>query len=805
MKVSLDWLRQYVEINTVPAELAEMLTMSGFEVEAMVNPFEHLSSVVSGRIKTAEAHPDAERLLRCEVDIGDKTLSILCGAPNVRVGMNAPCALPHTLLPCGTRVEISRIRGVRSEGMLCSEAELGLGTDASGILPLEDSIPPGTSVIKALGLSDTVFEIGLTPNRPDCLSVTGIAREISALLNQKLNLPKTTITESAPDIFKSTSVTIENPEMCPRYSARVIFDIKVQPSPQWLRQRLLSIGLKPINNIVDITNFVMMETGQPLHAFDLHQLEENRIVVRTCRGSAEKTFTTLDGKERLLKDDTLMICDGRRPVAIAGIMGGENSEIGETTTAVLLEGAHFDPITIRKAAKHLGLSTDASYRFERGVDPEATIFALNRAVALMLETAGGNLAAGIIDQYPGEKPIAPIRLSAYRTNQHLGVELSPEAIQRHLQSIEFKVTLENHDTMDVLRPSFRMDVSRPEDLMEEVARLSGYDNISTTFPTISAKTQLPPRGFRLKDKIRDMMAGFGFNETIHYSFTGKNSERLEFTETDIRQKELSVLNPLAETQSYMRTSLISALLEACQKNIFRQERDLKFFELGKAFYSHGPETQPDETYLLSAVWTGAQRPQTWHEKPVSCDFYDIKGVLESFFSELKTTQIAYSQTPHDQCSYTRPGHSATIRAGNEELGLVGEIRASVLERFDINQKVFGFEINLDKLMSLAMKDATFTPIPRFPAISRDMTLIIDDQVEAHEVVREIEKLQNNLIENISIFDIYRGKPIEEGKKSLSIRITYQSHEQTLEDTPINSLHQEITQRLLSTFEAQLPT
>ena len=804
MKISLDWLSQYVDITVKPADLADMLTMSGFEVEAVINPYEPLGDIVIGMIRDISPHPDADRLSCCTVDTGGATLRIVCGAPNLTAGMKAPCALPGTLLPTGIRVEAGMIRGQVSEGMLCSESELGLGQDASGILPINNAIPTGTPLTEALELSDTVFEIGLTPNRPDCLSYTGIAREVAALSGVTLNRPGTEIKESPPDIHTLASVTIENPDMCPRYSARLVTGVRIRQSPAWLQKRLLSVGLKPINNIVDITNYVMMETGQPLHAFDFNRLSEKRIVVRTCHTEAEKTFTTLDGKQRRIDDSTLMICDGSAPVAVAGVMGGENSEIDDSTTDVLIESAHFDPVSIRKAGKQLGLSTDASYRFERGVDPEGTVFAMNRAAAMMAEAAGGTISKGIIDEYPGRQAIEPIRLSAKQTNRHLGTNLAPEQIAGFLGSIGFAVTHRGNDDMDVRRPSFRVDVSRPEDLMEEVARLSGYNNIPTTFPAVSAKTHPPLRSFALKSEIRELMAGFGFNETIHYSFTSKNGERLEIPGGDIRQNELPIVNPISETQSVMRTSLIPSLLEACQKNIFRQERDLKFFELGKAFYSHGTEHLPDETGLLSAVWTGARLPRSWHEKPVACDFFDIKGVLESLFTTLRVRPTDFGQLDRNQCSFTRPGHGANILAGHMEIGVVGEIKPSVLARFDIHQKVFAFEIDLDRLLSLVPQVTEFATVPRFPATSRDMTLIVDEQVAAGAVVKEIEASNVDIIEDITVFDVYKGKPIADGKKSVSIRITYRSHEQTLEDGPVNALHLEITEKLLSVFNAGLP-
>ena len=814
MKISLDWLSQYVDIDTEPARLADMLTMSGFEVEAVFDPWTHLAGVVCAKVLDVWNHPDADRLQCCKVDTGDGVLSIVCGAPNVSSGMIAACAPPGTVLPSGEEVAAGTIRGQRSEGMLCSAWELGTGTDASTILALENAVRPGTPLAEALGLTDTVFEIGLTPNRPDCLSFIGIAREVAALTERTLRRPGTEPAQNAHDIRERTSVEIRNPDMCPRYSARLLSGVTVGRSPEWLERRLLSVGLKPINSIVDITNYVMMETGQPLHAFDFDRLAENRIVVRTRLSEAEKTFVTLDGKERAIEDDMLLICDGKAPVAVAGVMGGENSEIIQTTTNVLIESAHFDPVSIRKTAKRLGLSTDASHRFERGVDPEGTVYAMDRAAALMAEVAGGDVHSGVIDEHPRPKAMLPIRLSAAKTNRHLGTDLDPPEIGRLLRAIGFQVNPvgsdspgdfpDESDTMDVTAPSFRMDVTRPEDLMEEVARLSGYDNIATTYPAIPARTFPPLRSHTLKEQLRDRMAGIGFNEAIHYSFTGKNALTLEFPEGDPRHAELPILNPLSETQSVMRTTLIGSLLEACQKNLFRQIKDLKLFELGKAFYSRGTESLPEEQGLLAAVWTGARKPASWHEKSAPCDFFDMKGVLESLFSDFRIGDAVWRATPADRCAFTRPGQSATIYAADVELGVVGEIKESIRKQYDIAQKVFAFEIVTDRLFELVPESISISPVPRFPATSRDMTLIIDETVPAGDIVQKIGEMNLDIIEEVLVFDVYSGKPIETGKKSLSIRITYRSHDKTLEEEPVSALHQEITEKLITQFDAALP-
>ena len=574
MKISTQWLNQYVSIDIPVSELADRLTMAGLEVEGIVERYDYLESVLVGRITEVKKHPNADHLNLCDVNIGERTLRIVCGAPNVQKGMKAPCALPGTVLPGGRVVQKNTIRDIPSEGMLCSEAELSLGPDTSGLMVLDPQLIEGLSLNKALHLTDTVLEIGLTPNRPDCLSFIGIAREVSTMVNQPLKLPEIKLPQASGRIDEMSSVTIQNPDLCPRYAARLITDVTVAPSPFWLQDRLLSVDLKPINNIVDVTNFVMMEMGQPLHAFDFDHLAEHRIVVRTAERN--EAFTTLDDKERRLTDEMLMICDGEKPVAVAGVMGGRNSEIEKTTTRVLLESACFNPVSIRKTAKHLGLSTDASHRFERGVDPSGTVIALNRAAQLIVEIGGGCLVDGIIDAHPAPAPVTHIQLGTSDTNQRLGTRLNQSEIIRCLESVGFQVTALDTETLTATVPSFRVDVSRPEDLMEEVARLWGYNNIPTTIPKISPATHPISRSIEIKDKIKDRMAGYGFSEILTYSFISKTAcDLLNLPENDERRKLLLVLNPISEDQAVMRTSLLPGLLTAMQYNLSRQTRNLK--------------------------------------------------------------------------------------------------------------------------------------------------------------------------------------------------------------------------------------
>ncbi|MFW6080281.1 MAG: phenylalanine--tRNA ligase subunit beta [Desulfosalsimonas sp.] len=804
MKVSLDWLRQYVDIDTGPAELADLLTMAGLEVEAVIDPHEQLSPVVVGRITEIKPHPDADSLVCCRVDTGSNTAEIVCGAPNAEAGMNAPCAPPGTVLPSGNEVKKARIRGQLSEGMLCSEAELGLGDDASGLMRLDPDAAPGTPIKEALGIEDTVFEIGLTPNRPDCLSHIGVAREIAALRAKPLKIPETPPAQTGGRASELTSVSIENPRLCPRYSAQLVFDIRVGPSPAWLQQRLRSVGLKPINNIADITNFVMMETGQPLHAFDFDMLAENRIVVRTPR-TEEKGFTTLDGKARQLDSETLLICDGQKPVAVAGVMGGENTEILETTTRVLIESACFDPVSIRRTAKRLGISTDASYRFERGVDPEATVYAMKRAAGLMAETAGSSIVGGIIDENPLPFAGKTIRLSTDKTNRHLGTSLNQAEIADCLESIEFSVNRLDKDQIEVSPPSFRVDVVRPEDLMEEVARLWGYNRISTTFPRITAEAEQPAGILETKERIRDLMEGFGFHEAINYSFTSAGfADRLGLGQGDPRRNTVELMNPLSEEQAVMRTSLLPGLLESVQKNISRQEKNLKLFEIGKAFYKSAGSELPHEVEMLSAILTGARQPLCWHIKPEQSDFYDIKGIAESLLAGLGIRDAAGTKMPEPACSYTQPGRTAQLRIGDMFLGLVGEIRSSVLGRFGIRQPAFVFEIHLEALMHCLPDTPVFQPIPKFPATTRDVTLIVDNAVEAGRIIEYAKAADTELIEDAFLFDVYSGDPIPEGKKSISLRLVYRSFTQTLKDARVNEIHQKITDDILAAFDAALP-
>ena len=802
MKVSLSWLKQYIPVDMTVSEICSRLTMAGLETDAVTDRYAWLNTVVTGRISAVIPHPNADKLRLCEVELGDRSVRVVCGAPNVCKGMLAPLALPGTEFPNGRILEKSMIRGETSEGMLCSAAELDLGDDRSGIMVLSPELQPGIPLPKALDLSDVMIEVDLTPNRPDCLSLIGVAREIGVFQGKKVKQPEITLPLGEKDINDLTSVTIAAPNHCPRYAARLIAGISVRPSPWWLRERLQSVGLRSINNIVDVTNFVMMEMGQPLHAFDFDNLAGHRIVVRTA--SEGEKFTTLDGKERILTPEMLMICDGEKPVAVAGVMGGLNSEIENTTTQVLIESAYFSPASIRKTAKKLGLGTDASHRFERGADPERTIRALDRAAQLMLEVAGGTLISGYIDEHPVQIQNPPIRLSVAGANRHLGLELGRDQMADLLESVEFAVEKQGNLSLRVTPPSFRADVSRPEDLMEEIARLWGYDRIPVTFPPIPAQGIAPAPRVELRNRIRDILSASGFAEVITYSFIDAGScDKLGLKPDDPRRSMVKILNPISEEMSVMRTSLIPGVLETMSRNLARQNRNLKLFETGRIFLSKGQDSLPDQPEMLSGLWTGTRSDISWHEKESPCDFYDLKGITEGLCRRLGiSTEIA--ALPDADCNYTRPGYTARILAQGQTLGIIGQVHPRVAEAYDLKQTAWVFELDLEALRPLVSDVKKAMPLPRYPSVSRDITLIVEKRTQAWDLLKYVRNAGEELVEDVFLFDVYEGKNIPQDRKSVSFRIVYRSSESTLEDETVSPVHRKISDMLVQQFNAAFP-
>ncbi len=805
MKVSLSWLKAYVAVEMTVDALAEALTMAGLEVEAVSDRYSWLETVPVGRVLAVAPHPRADHLQCCRVEIGDRTVAVVCGAPNVAPDQLAPLALPGTELPGGERLQQGVIRGEVSEGMLCSQAELGLGAEAGGIMVLPPgTAQPGTPLNRALNLCDPVLEIGLTPNRPDCLSIIGVAREVAAIQKTPLRLPAPVLPAAGNDIAQQAAVAIQAPDHCSRYAARLLHAVTVGPSPHWLQDRLRSVGLKPINNVVDITNFVMLETGQPLHAFDFERLAEHRIAVRTA--AAGERFTTLDGKERALTPEMLMICDGQKPVAIAGVMGGLNSEITAESRSVLIESAHFDPDSIRKTAKALGLKTDAAHRFERGVDPEGTVVALNRAADLMQQLTGGTAVSGVIDVHPRRIAAPRIGLSVAATNRLLGLALSAEEIAARLRSIDFTVHPGGADRLEVTPPSFRVDVARPEDLMEEVARLTGYNQIPTTFPLIPAKGRTVSRYIETRERVRDTLAGAGFYEAITYSFIHAAScERLNLAADDPRRCQVQILNPITEDQTTMRSSLLPGLLEALQRNSAQQVKTQRLFEVGKIFIQETADAElPVETEMLAVLWSGLRSEEGWFAKPAECDFFDIKGVAERLLQALRVAPVRFSRLAAENCRYARPGAAAQISAGSRAIGTIGEVHPRVLQNYGLKQNAFFFEIDLDRLFPLVPEVPRASAPPKFPFVERDLTVILDTAIEAGEVLSALAEGGQKLVESLRLLDVYTGPPIPGDKKSVSVRITYRSDTGTLEDATVSRVHRQLSERVVTRFGALLP-
>ena len=811
MKVSLSWLKEYIPVDLDPLEISDRLTMAGLEVDSIENLYDYLDNVVVARINEVKKHPNADKLSCCLVDAGKEELvQIVCGAPNVREGMYVPCALPGAVLPGDLKIKKSKLRGEKSQGMLCSGSELRLAVDASGIMDLEEEHLPGTPLEEALDITDTVFEIDLTPNRPDCLSVIGVAREVGAFTEPKgrVTLPEVSLPEekmARESIHDFAKVEIVDSDLCPRYSAGLLFDVKVEPSPFWLRQKLESVGLTPINNVVDVTNFVMLETGQPLHAFDFDNLAKGQIIVK--RAGKAIDFTTLDDKAHKLESEMLMICDGERPVALAGIMGGENSEISDITTRVLIESAYFNPVSIRRTARKTGIATDASHRFERGIDPEGTVSAMKRAVSLIAEICDASIAQDIIDEYPLQFPSVEIDLNIDALNTRLGTDFSLEIIKGILESVEFDIEKTGDGQVKVGVPSFRVDVIRPEDLSEEVARLWGYNNIKTSYPLVAARGKVLAPLLLLREKIRQAMIGFSFYEAINYNFIHEEScDHLKLAETDKRRSVERILNPISDQMSVLRTSLIPGLLDTMKRNNSQQTDTLNIFEIGKIFFATQKGHLPREKEMVAGLITGNRSDQSWFSKKAGLDFYDLKGVVEGLLDEMFIKEAQFLKIKDDTCPYFEKGFGAIVKVSDLVVGSLGKVDAGVLKNYGLKQDAYVFDFDLGILEEAMPGEVQAVPLPRFPSVSRDMTFIVDKHIEVGVILGQMQEIAKKqaLIEDIFLFDVFEGKPLKEGKKSLSFRLVYRSATKTLTEKNIKKLHTNLSQTILNEFNADLP-
>ena len=727
MIVTYNWLKEFVDFNLGADELAHRLTMAGLEVDAMEEIGAGLDSVVVARLARVEPHPDADRLTVCQVETGGETVQVVCGARNHRSGDLVALAQVGSILPGEFKIKKSKIRGQDSLGMLCSQKELGLAEESAGIMILPPNLVLGTPVFEALGLKDVRLELGLTPNRADCLSIVGVAREVAAMIGQPLHLPTPAIEETGALIAEQTSVTIEEPELCPRYAARLIRGVTIGPSPDWLVRRLESVGQRSINNVVDVTNYVLMELGHPLHAFDFNLLRGGRIVVR--RAADGEIFTTLDSQQRQLTTEDLTICDGVGPVALAGIMGGENSEIQPDTVAILLESAYFHPGAIRRTSKRLGIHTESSHRFERGADIAMVPVALDRAAGLIAEVAGGKIVPGLIDNYPQHQIPRSIDLSVARTNGILGLNLSPGIIGELLRAIGIEVaTGENEDLLHASLPTFRPDLDREIDLIEEVARLNGYDRIPVTMPKSRIVCHVPPVHVERLTHVRDFMAAAGFSEVVNYSFVAPSAwDRILLEPSDPRRRTVAILNPLNEEQSVMRTSLVPSLLETVARNLAYRSRDLHLFELRSVFFPCDDELPRERQHLAAAI-CGRRAPEGWGQGGENVDFFDLKGTVEDLFGQFRVTGVEWDSTTPEP--FLHPGKSAILRCGETRFGVIGEVHPRVLSGYEIDQPVFLVDLDLDALFEQIGELAGIRPLSRFPDIGRDSALLLDEKISA---------------------------------------------------------------------------
>jgi phenylalanyl-tRNA synthetase beta chain len=790
MKVSLKWLKEYVDIDLPPAEVARRLTMAGLEVKGMQVTGGSWDNIVVGQILAVNRHPNADRLSLPTVDLGTEQATVVCGAPNLRLGDKIAFARVGAQLIDGhtgevVRLKSAKIRGVVSSGMVCSEKELGISDEHEGIMVLPADAPVGMPLADYLG--DVIFNLEVTPNRPDCLSVIGLAREVAALTGKKVHLPEVSYGEVEPPVSQQVAVEIAAPDLCPRYCATLIKGVKIAASPSWMQHRLSASGMRPISNIVDITNYVMLEYGQPLHSFDYERIRGKKIIVRRAK-SGESIFT-LDGTERELSPDMLVIADTERAVAVAGVMGGANSEVVDSTTSILLEAASFNPASIHYTGRTLNLPSEACMRFERGIRPELTLPALRRATQLIAQLAGGEVAQGAVDVYPGKREPQAIPLSIADVKRVLGVDFSLDQIVPVLTSLGFECQARSATEVLVTLPWWRSDVHLMVDLVEEVARITGYDKIPTTLLSQSIPRQSPSPILKLEREVRQRLTGYGFQEAISPSLVSLEALRKLSPESrEVEPVPLRLSNPLSSEQEYLRPSLRTNLLAVLAANRRFEEGGIRLYELGKVYVPR-PKDLPEERPVLCGVISGPKIEKWWRGEAEAADFFEAKGVVEGLLHRLG---VEASFEPGSDESLHSSQQAAVVVDG-KKLGVVGEVHPRVRENFEIAEPAYLFEIDLAALVPFTTVQKTFKPIPRFPAVVRDMALVVAAEITHRRVLDIIRTF--SLVEQVALFDVYSGEPVPQGKKSLAYRITFQSPAQTLTDEEVNKILQQILERL----------
>jgi phenylalanyl-tRNA synthetase beta chain len=779
LKLSLNWLKELVDLQDIStAEIIHQLTMCGLEVEEVIDQNDLYKNFVVGFVKDKKKHPNADKLSLCTVNNGTEDFQVICGAPNVDAGQKIIFAQIGAIVPKGNfKISKAKIRGIESNGMICSESELLISDNHDGIMVLENSIKEGTPVSEALKLNDVILEIAITPNRPDALSHIGVARDLAAIFNSSVKVPVINFEETNEKSLNAASVEIKDKLKCPRYSSRVIKGVSIKDSPDWLKRRLKNLGLRPINNIVDVTNYIMYETGQPLHAFDLENLAKHKIVVQST--DKETTFTTLDSKERKLPENTLMICDGEKPVAIAGVMGGENSEVTKSTKNILIESAYFSSSSVRNTSKALGLSTDASYRFERGTDPNGTVYAAERAAQLISELAGGEILKDAIDIYPNKINNPEARLRFDRVTKVLGYHILKNKISEILTKLGMKIILEDENELHISIPTFRPDIEREIDLIEEIARIHGYDNIPTV-SKISITLGEKKDESEFADKIKQTAIELGFSEMINNPL---QSEKI----TSLTGKPIKILNPQSADMAYLRTALLPGALSTVASNINVGEKDLQLFEIGNVFQLLNQRSINDfsdlnENESLIFVLTGKSLKKSWYSEEEKEDFYDLKGIIKSFISKFSLDNVL-------QYSYNHEGNPIRnvyfdIIYKNDTIGTGGAVDKKVLKQFDIEQDVYYCEINLDKLKNISPPVKKYREMLKFPKVYRDFAFIFDKSVTYEQVSNFILEKSSGLLKSVNLFDLFESDSLGKNKKSMAFSLEFFMNDKTLTDEEV---------------------
>lgn len=809
MQVSIKWLKDYIDFTETPEQLADKLTMAGIPVENVVDPGEGLEKVVTGRIEKLEPHQNSDHLQICTMNVGlAENIIIVTGAQNVAEGQVVPVAMVGAHLPNGMKISKGKLRGVASNGMLCSAQELKLDLEKlpeeqkTGIFILPSDTPVGIPAKDVLGLNDVVLEFELTANRADCFSVFGLVREIAAITGNKPHFPEIKVNEDdntkLNDIF---SVEIADPDLCSRFSTRMLKNVKIGPSPEWMQQRLEGAGIRSINNVVDVTNFVMIELGHPMHAYDYDKITGKKLIAR--RAIEGEELHTLDDTSRKAKGEMLVIADSEKAAGLAGIMGGFETEITDTTTTVVLESADFYGPCIRRTARACGLSSEASGRFERGVDSETTIKALDRAAQLLQEMGACTVCEGIVDVYPNPKQANYVTFTPEQINNHLGTNIAKDVMLNIITSVGFDVTKDENDEITVKVPSWRNDVTCMADISEEIARLHGFDKIKSTLPNgVSMQgTQSAKQTFI--DKVKASLSSQGLYETISFALTNEETfNKLNIPQDSPLRKAVPIMNPLSDEYPLVRTTLLSSIFDNLARNLARKNDDVALFEVGSVFFPKAlPVTElPDEVVKIAGAITGRRNSQGWNQTNDMVDFYDAKGIIEELLANLRVTRYTVEAGTHYAM---HPGKTALFKKGRDVIATVGEVHPAVLSAYGITKPVYIFELDATTVMKYMAKDLKYKALPKYPATSRDLAMLVDVDVNAADIEKAMTKAAGQNLTQITLFDVYTGKQVEEGKKSLAFSLTFQSNDKTLTDAEIDPAIEKIVAKLQKDFNANL--